>query len=124
MNVIPWAIPIKAEWHRSIELRQLLFDQDGLSLRVAEEDGKAWDLRFGEIQAMRFTTEESAAPLLASLPFAGGFFEITDSEWLRELGAGRLAYMSHAHHYVVSCYDQVIEIVASSSATVAEVATR
>jgi hypothetical protein len=92
-----------------------VYDADGLVLRLANEgDGSSWSLRFPEIQAFRCTTEESSHFATADLPRGGALFEVLDSEWLMLLGRGRIPYMEEAKHYVICCYDEIIEVVASS----------
>jgi hypothetical protein len=117
MLVKPWDFPIRAEWHRAMELESLSFGREGLTLVLVEEDSETrWRLRFPEVQAFRCVTEESASHLLGLLPAQGAFYELAHSPWLRELGQGKLEYLADARHYVVCCYDEVLEIVASSHA--------
>jgi hypothetical protein len=114
MTVKIWNLPIKAEWHRATTLRTATFGRDGLALRLVEEETqREWCLRFPEVQAFKCTTEESAAGVLGSLPSNGAFYEIVDSPWLYELGLGRLEYLSGARHYIICCYDEVVEVVAT-----------
>jgi len=114
MTVRTWDLPIRADWHRATELRSLTFGREGLSLRLLEEDtGKEWRLHFPEVHAFKCTTEESAASVLGSLPVTGAFYEILDSAWLPQLGLGKRECMSQSKHYVITCYDEVIEIVAT-----------
>jgi hypothetical protein len=115
MTVKTWYLPIKAGWHRATELRSLSFESGGLSLVLLEEDsGKGWRLHFPEVQAFKCTTEQSAGSVLGSLPTSGAFYEVSDSAWLRELGLGKVEYMSRAKHYIVCCYDEVVEVVATA----------
>ena len=117
MTVKTWDLPLKAEWDRATELRSLTFGREGLTLRMAEEDTeKEWRLHFSEIQAFKCTTEESASSVLGSLPTRGAFYEVLDSTWLRELGLGKLDYMARAKHYIICCYDEVVEVVATDHA--------
>lgn len=114
MSVKAWELPIKAEWHRATELGSLSFSRDGLTLILIEGDsGRHWRLRFPEVQAFKCITEESAADLLGTLPPQGAFYEVVDSPWLSELGRGKIEYMAQAKHYVICCYDEVLEVVAS-----------
>lgn len=109
-----WDLPIKAEWHRATGLDALSFGRDGLTLQLIEEDSEMrWRLHFPEVQAFKCVTEESAASLLGSLPTRGAFYEVDDSPWLRELGQGRLEYMTLARHYIICCYDEIVEVVAT-----------
>lgn len=114
MSVKTWTLPIKAEWHRATELESLSFGREGLTLVLIEEHaGGHWRLRFPEVQAFKCVAEESAAALLGTLPTKGAFYEVEDSPWLRELGHGKLEYMAKARHYVICCYDEVLEVVAT-----------
>lgn len=115
MTVKVWNLPIKANWHRATTLRGVTFGGDGLALRLVEEvTQKEWHLRFPEVQAFKCTTEESAAVVLGALPSNGAFYEVVDSAWLQELGLGRLEYLSDAKHYIICCYDEVVEVVATN----------
>jgi len=119
MNIKPRNVPLKAEWHRATTLLELSFSRNGLAMRVVEEDTeKEWHFRFREVQAFKCTAEESGAAVRGSLPLPveGAFYEVTDSPWLRELGLGKLAYLSRAKHYVICCYDEIVEVVASDHA--------
>lgn len=114
MPVKTWDLPVKAEWHRATVLESLSFGRDGLALYLVEDDSKRrWRLHFTEVQAFKCVTEESASSLLGSLPTKGAFYEVVDSPWLRELGQGSLEYMSKARHYIICCYDEVLELVAT-----------
>ncbi len=115
MQVKHWNLPISAKWKRATELESLTRDLEGLTLLLLEQGGeRRWRLRFNEVQAFKVTTEESFSPrLLEALPDDGSFFEVVASEWMNELGRGVVEYMSRAHHYVICCYDEVIEVVSS-----------
>lgn len=112
-----WNTPVNAPWFRAVELLELVFGRDGVRLRLVEEEsGRAWTLAFKNVQAVRVTTEECAAELLAAMPAAGGFFQAPDSAWLRELGKGEVSFLSKSRHFIVSCYDEVVEVVAWEAA--------
>ena len=114
MQVKSWDVPIRAAWHRANELLDVSFRREGLTLEVVEEDtAQTWRMTFERVQAFKSTTEECAASLLEHLPEQGGFFEIIDSPWLNELGRGRVAFLDGARHYVICCYDEVIEVIAN-----------
>lgn len=114
MSIKIWDLPIKGEWHRATGLESISFGREGLTLHLVEEDSeKHWRLHFPEVQAFKCVTEESASGLLGSLPTRGAFYEVVDSPWLRELGQGRLEYMAQARHYIICCYDEVLEVVAT-----------
>ena len=70
-----------------------------------------WEVTFGSVQAFRVTTEECASLILERLPGQGGFFEVQNSPWLRELGQGSVHFLEKARHFIVSCYEEVVEIV-------------
>jgi hypothetical protein len=115
MQAKPWDTPIRASWRRASELAQLSFGGDGLTLKLVEEEtGQAWVMTFRSVQAFRSTTEECAGSVLSLLPENGGFFEIVDSPWLKELGRGRVSFLNEARHYVICCYDEVIEVVSNA----------
>jgi len=79
---------------------------------LEENTEKKWHVLFRNTQALRVTTWESANEVLRTLPHEGGFFELFDSDLCRSLGAGIREYMQSARHFVISCYDQVVEVVA------------
>ena len=81
---------------------------------MEEETEKEWHLRFPEVPAFKCTTEESAAVVLGSLPSNGACYEVADSPWLQELGLGRLEYLSGAKHYIICCYDEVVEVITTN----------
>ena len=112
MQARPWEVPIRAAWHRATELTEVRFGREGLTLRLVEEDTEqTWVMTFASVQAFKSTTEECAASILSRLPEQGGFFEVLDSPWLDELGRGQASFLDEARHYVICCYDEVIEIV-------------
>jgi hypothetical protein len=80
---------------------------------VEEGIESRWHLSFGTVQAARFTAEECSASLLGSLPSKGGFLEVKDSPWLKELGQGRISFLEKAQHFIVCCYEEVVEVVAT-----------
>jgi hypothetical protein len=110
MKIIPWKLPLAASWTRSLELKELSFSQGRLVLLLEEEQGAGWQLAFSPVQAFRSTTEECAASILQKLPEDGGLFEVLESPWIEELG--RAHFLADSHHYVVCCYDEVVEVVA------------
>lgn len=117
MKVKTWELPISATWHRATDLGSLHLDREGLTLMLNEQDSdRRWRLTFSEVQAFKWTTEESAATILGALPKTGAFYEVVGSNWLPELGQGKLDYMSRASHYIICCYDEVLEIAASAHA--------
>jgi hypothetical protein len=113
MKIIEWDVPIVARWYRSTELKDLHFGKGDLVLRVIEEDtDRERTVVFKNVQAFRGTTEECAAPIIGTLPQDGGFFQVQDSPWLTELGRGEVSFLDQSKHYIVACYDEILEIVA------------
>lgn len=108
-----WETPIRAEYPRSLELGSLTYDLRGVHVRVLEEHSQAWwTISFETVQGVRISTWESASHLTQRLPEGTAFLERTQSAWLDELGRGVVPYMDRSRHFVVSCYDQVIEVAA------------
>jgi hypothetical protein len=108
-----WELPIQAEAKRSIELKKLEFSGGGLSLTLAEENtDDIWAIVFKSVQAFRSTTEECSARILETLPLLGGFFKTSNSAWMDELGKGDIVFLSDSNHFIICCYDEVIEVVA------------
>lgn len=104
---------MQASWTRASELESLKYSADGLQLVITEETtGRHWVVDFRSVQAFRVTTEELSSSVLDTLPTPGGFFEVEDSTWIRELGLGEVSFIEGARHYIVSCYEEVIEVVA------------
>jgi hypothetical protein len=113
-TIVTWSVPIRASWCRATELVSLHHEGTGMVLALIEEGTEnRWRLSFGTVQAARFTTEECAASLLGSLPSRGGFFEVKDSPWLKELGQGSIGFLEKAQHFIICCYDEVVEVVAT-----------
>lgn len=112
MKIVPWDISIRASYARSNELEDLRYHEGSLVLTLNEEEmGKRWNITFRSVQAFRVTTEECAFEVLSRLPGPGGFFEVHDSKWLQELGKGDIHFLEKSRHFIVSCYDEVVEVV-------------
>ena len=82
MNVLQLDTPVKARWHRSLELQSITFENRSLALRVLEDcedredsSGKNWLIRFNTIQGLKMTTHESALGILYEINEEGAFFE-------------------------------------------------
>jgi hypothetical protein len=113
MRIVEWKLPIKADLPRALELHDLQFRQNDLVLIVSEEEtGRIWKMLFKELQAFRVTTEECGVNTLAHLPNTGGLFEVLDSPWLNDLGRGEVRALEKSRHFVISCYDEIVEVVA------------
>jgi len=112
MNVSRWKSEISAVGKRALVLKDLRMDDEGLIVGIEDEAGAVWSLDFRPVQALRITSEECAGNLIAELPTQGAFFVVRESQWIRELGdAGALR---RSTHFVLCCYDQVIEVLAWS----------
>jgi hypothetical protein len=113
MHIIPWPVPIKAQTTRANDLEELRFDRHGLCLTLVEDETEqGWLVTFTSVQAFRTTTEECAWHILTQLPHPGGFFEVLDSSWVQELGKGEVHFLEKSHHFIVCCYDEIVEVVA------------
>ena len=110
--VVPWETGITAGWYRANQLIGLAFSP--LSLQVVEEHTEQnWKLTFKVWQGFRMTTEECAwGVILSILPDEGGFFEILESDWLRELGRDHHHFLKTSRHFVICSYDEIIEVAA------------
>lgn len=115
MKVILWDIPIRASSVRSNELESLIYDEGRLGLILKEEESdNRWSLVFRPLQAFRITTEECITDVVQALPQSGGFFEVQESDWLKELGGSEVHFLKDSRHFVVCCYEENIEIISSN----------
>ncbi len=112
MKIIPWEIPLQAAWSRALILDNLTYNKKGFILTVRDEEEKLWELKFKCNQAFRVTTEECSTHALPSPPNFGGLFKILDSPWITELGKGEVHFLEKSQHFVVYCYDEVVEVIA------------
>src|ERR1043165_7219118 len=98
MTVRAWDVPIKARRLRANDLKGVVYAPPDLTLTLIEDDTlQVWSLTFSSVNAFRVTSEESSASVLAGLPNDGGFFERSESPWLKDLGHG-------GRHFVIACY--------------------
>lgn len=110
LSIIHWKTPIKADWHRATELLELNFGKSEKNIKLVEEDTEqVWMLTFESVQACKITSEECIS-IANILPSNGGFFKILDSPWLNELGKGSTDFLDKVEHYVICCYDEIIEV--------------
>ena len=79
---------------------------------LVDEAGANWRLTFTNLQAVKVTTEECAARILEKLPESGVAFVADESEWMDMLGKGDSHFMERSKHFFVTCYDEIIEVVA------------
>lgn len=113
MKFSSWDLPVQAAWSRSNDLVSLQHGESKVIIVLEEEDtGKLWQLKFGQIKAFRVTAHESfyATALSLDLPVDGGFLRSSSSAWMRELGVCKSS--EGLSHFIVRCYDEVIEVVA------------
>lgn len=108
MKVAAWKTVIKTDWSRALMLKGLFYNTLELVLTVEEEGGKLWKIAFENIQSFKVTEEELWDTEL-EFPEFGGLFKVLDSEWIKELDA---RFISNPTHYIICCYDEVIELVA------------
>ena len=109
-QMLPWDTPVKANGYRALELVELAFLSSGLRIVLLEEDEEAqWELAVPQYRAVCVTAEESAHEIYAQLLGYDAFWRAVDSPWLRTLGMGDRFERGTVGHYVVCCYDEVIE---------------
>ena len=119
MKISELATPFPASGRRSVELIALTFKSSHLELQLAHEDSdRKWRARFATVQAFKHVTWECAAHRLAGFP-EGCFFEVAESPWIKELGGDVQHFLSKSRHYVLSCHDEILEVVAWSHELVA-----
>ena len=107
-----WETPISAAGRRSLELVSVTYDTTKIVVQLSEETEKSWRISFSSTQGLRITTFESAFEVLKEITGEGGLFELEQSRWLQSLGAGQREYMKRARHFVICCYDQIVEVIA------------
>jgi len=113
MSFSSWDVPIKADSHRSADLKEIKFDQSSLVVTLIEEETEdTWQLSFNSLQAFATTTEECSSEILEKLPGHGGFFRSAESAWLNSLGKGDITFLDNAYHFIICCYDEVVEVIA------------
>ena len=110
MRAIPWTSEIIAPLKRTLDLKDFRARDGGLRIEIEEESGRSWSLHFNPVQAWRVTSEECAGSVFAELPAHGSMFLMLESDWLKYLGDSRPLLQSK--HFVVCCYDEVIEVLA------------
>jgi len=108
-----WDVPIKARSNRSNDLKEFKYNDNQLVITLIEEDTDAvWHVFFTEIQAFRSTSEECSNATMLQVPTKGGFFKSSDSDWLMELGKGKIQFLNNSLHFIICCYDEMIEVIA------------
>ena len=109
MQVIPWKSEITADWARALVLTDLRY-KGSLCLELEEESGKRWLLEFKSVQAWKVTAEECAGSIMTDLPNRGALFKVEHSNWRHQLG--NATPLEKSQHFVVCCYDEVVEVLA------------
>jgi len=113
VNALRLETPIEALGRRSLELESIIYEPGSIVVRVLEESTeKCWQVCFSNIQGLKVTTFESAFEVLKELDGDGALFEFKQSKWLDSLGVNELEYMKKARHFVICCYDEVVEVMA------------
>jgi hypothetical protein len=104
---------IRADWIRANEFVSLE-DIPGLGLRVViieEHTLKKWAIHFKYVHAFRLAAEEVwPRPDLPS-DVHSGFYQVRNSEWIRELSGAHDLERLGAEHFIIGCYDEIIEVV-------------
>ena len=112
-RAIKWDVPIVASWARASLLASVTYDDSGVRVLLYEEESEQrYSLHFKNVQGLCVTTEECPSRVAHLMPNDGGFFEIMNSEWIGNLGGEDVPFLNKSHHYVVRCYDEIIEVVA------------
>ena len=112
-KVVSWDTPINASWTRSLELESLQYATNTVTLTVNnDDDGKKWRVEFSSIQGLKVTPFECAAVITAESQGHGATFEVLESSWINDLGKGRVRFLEASRHFVICCYDEVVEVVA------------
>ncbi len=115
-RVIVWDLGIRANWYRANTLVTISVTPSATVVvhLIEEETEQHWELSFSPYQAVRITTEECIWParILDGTPQKGGFFEVLDSDWIDFLGKGSIHFLEKSRHFIVSTYDEAIEVIA------------
>jgi hypothetical protein len=112
-KLISLETPIRASWVRSLELVSLQYATNAITLVVDnDDDGKRWRIGFSSTQALRVTAFECALMIMAASQGQDATFEVVESQWIEELGKGSVRFLEASRHFVICCYDEVIEVVA------------
>lgn len=62
------------------------------------------------MQLFRTITQECAGHIFKILPEGGALFEVIESPLIKELGDAE--FLLKSRHYIVCCYEEVIEVAA------------
>jgi hypothetical protein len=112
-KLILWETPIQASWVRSMELRSLQYTTSMVAMVVYnDDDGKTWQIRFDSTQGLRITPFECGSKVTRGSQGEGAMFEVVESQWIDDLGRGRVKFLDASRHFVICCYDEVVEVVA------------
>ncbi|WP_218417919.1 hypothetical protein [Alteromonas lipotrueae] len=116
MNFDNWAVPFTANSKRAIELVSIQYDGSSICIVLYEEDSdRNWKVTFDSYVALRIVSEECSAGIQNDLPEEGAFYITKKSDWLFELGKGDISFLDDASHFVMCCYDEVIEVISCRS---------
>lgn len=116
MNFKSWATPFEANNKRAIELLNYQYDGSAMYFVLYdEEEDQKWKVSFESYTAMKVVSEECSASIQNGLPEDGAFYLASESHWLTEIGKGEVSFLDEAVHFVMCCYDEIVEIVSSES---------
>lgn len=113
MSFLLLSTGISAAWKRDLELRRIVFSDGGVQIELEEELGNAWSIRFASVLACNVTSEECSGGLISRLPDEGAIFVDSGAAWIRENGGCHSR--GEVSHYVICCYDEVIEVLSEDS---------
>lgn len=112
-----WVLPIKTSSKRAIELTHLSYESNSLSLKLFDEGENCyWSIKFNAYHAIKITSEECDSQIWNQLPEAGAFYKSSESLWLTELGKEQVHFLKESLHFVICCYDELIEVASDLSA--------
>lgn len=99
-------------WHRDCELNSLVFHLSDFEFQFEKDsDSKKWKVSFKNCVSYKVTSEEFIGiGVLANLPEKGSFFEVKDSDWVKEVTDGDLSLK--LRHFVFCFYEEIVEVLA------------
>lgn len=113
MNVLHWKTPIKATWHRALELVRVDSSNDRRDIVVREDDGTTlWTISFVGVVYFSVVSEERSYTETRDLPTFGALYIINDSPLVENISRDMSAAITH---YVICLYDEVITVVAQNA---------
>ena len=111
MDVHLWDTPIRAMWHKANTLIDFKYAPEALELVIHEEGTRMrWRVTFKDLVAFKVIVGDNAQWSQQPLAADAGFFQLTESPWLAALGLTETNDQRLAHHYVICCKREMIEV--------------